>query len=151
MTKKTVIGIVLVLVVILALVVVYYVSEVPNEDYSGNEELKVYSEGPMELSKIIEDIETKPYYEGYDNETLKWMKSLGEKEVFSGNGTFVIMDSHEASKIPSVYATDVIIMEKFSCDVIERHSLGNFQYSEEVLLVKNVDYIGEEIIDLGLA
>ena len=113
--------------------------------------LTVYSEGPIELSKIIEDVETGSYYEGYDNETLNWMKSLGNKEVFSGNGTFVVMDSYDAKKIPSQYVTDVIIIEHFNCDVLEKHSLGDVKYPKDVILVKNVKYLGEEIIDLGLA
>ena len=111
--KKTIILIMAVLVVILALVAVYYVSEFP-DDISGNmTELTVYSEGPIPLSDIVKDIETAEYYNGHDNDTLNWMKSLGNKSVFSGNGTLVIMSQADASKIPSVYATDVIITETF--------------------------------------
>lgn len=150
MGNKTIIAIVAVLVVILALISIYNVNEAPKDDFQ-DEELAVYSEGPMNLRDIIEDIETSPYYKGYDNDTLNWMKSLGQKEVFSGNGTFVIMDASDAKKIPSVYATDVIIIEHFRGDIVEKHSLGTGKYSKEVLLVKNVEYLNEEIIDLGLA
>lgn len=150
MGKKTVIAILTVLVVILALVCIYYVYEAPEGDF-GNSKMGVYSEGPMNLTDIIEDIETSSYYEGYDNNTLNWMKSLGQKAVFNGNGTFVIMDFSDANKIPSVFATDVIIIEHFRCDIVEEHSLGNVKYPKEVLLVKNVEYLEEEIIDLGLA
>lgn len=150
MGKKSVVAIIAVFIVILVLVVIYYVDESPSNEYSRNVELEVYSEGPIELSRIIEDIETNSYYDGYDNETLNWMKSLGNKSVFSGNGTVVIMDNFDADKIPSVYATDVIIIERFRCDMMERYSLGNGEYPKDVLLVKNVEYLGEEIIDLGL-
>ena len=150
MGNKTIFAIVIVLVAILALVIVFNAAEAPASNCE-NMNLTVYSEGPIELSKIIEDVETGSYYEGYDNETLNWMKSLGNKEVFSGNGTFVVMDSADAKKIPSQYVTDVVIIEHFNCDVLENHSLGDVKYPKDVILVKNVKYIGEEIIDLGLA
>ena len=160
MGKKTIILIMAVLVAILALVAVYYVSESP-DDISGNmTELTVYSEGPIPLSDIVKDIETAEYYNGHDNDTtaeyynghdndtLNWMKSLGNKSVFSGNGTFVIMSQEDARKIPSVYATDVIITETFECKVLETHSLGNVKYPKDVLLVENVNYLNETIDDI---
>lgn len=145
MADKTVISIVIVLVAILALVGVYSFTESPSDDST---ELAVYSEGPIPLSYVIKDIETGSYYEGYDNDTLTWMKSLGEKSVFSGDGIFVIMSSTDASKIPSVYATDVSITEIFECNVLETHSLGDVDYPKDVLLVDNVRYIKENISDL---
>ena len=135
MGKKTIILIMAVLVAILALVAVYYVSESP-DDISGNmTELTVYSEGPIPLSDIVKDIETAEYYNGHDNDTL-------------GNGTFVIMSQEDARKIPSVYATDVIITETFECKVLETHSLGNVKYPKDVLLVENVNYLNETIDDI---
>ena len=146
--KKTIILIMAVLVAILALVAVYYVSETPNNVYGNLTELTVYSEGPIPLSDIVKDIETAEYYKGHDNDTLNWMKSLGNKSVFSGNGTLVIMSQADASKIPSVYATDVIITETFECKVLETHSLGNVKYPKDVLLVENVNYLNETIEDI---
>lgn len=151
MARKGVILIVAVLVAILALVGIYYIYEAPSDDNIRSTALDVYSEGPMSLSDIIGDIETASYYEGYDNDTLNWMKSLGNKAVFSGNGTFVVMDINDAGKIPSQYVTDVTIIEHIECDVIETHSLGDVDYPRDVMLVKNVKYLGEEIIDMGLA
>lgn len=112
---------------------------------SDNVELNVSSQGPYNLSNLIEEVETASYYEGYDNETLKWMKSLGEKSVFFSRDYIVIMDSHGASKIHSEYATDVEITEFFECTVLENHSLGNVKYSKDVLLVENVNYLYQNI------
>ena len=112
---------------------------------SDNVELNVSSQGPYNLSHLIEEVETASYYEGYDNETLKWMKSLGEKSVFFSRDNIVIMDSHGASKIHSEYATDVEITEFFECTVLENHSLGNVKYSKDVLLVENVNYLYQNI------
>ena len=151
MDKKGISVIMLVLIIILVLVAFYNVSEAPKFDSNDVVELNVSSEGPFPLSDLINDIENKPYYAGYDNDTLAWMKSLGEKSVFSGDGIFVVMSSSDAAKIPSVYATDVFIYEIFECNVIETHSLGNINYPKDVLLVENVNYLGEDIVDLGLA
>ena len=148
MEKKGIVLIISILVIILALVAFYHVNESPINDSKDMAELNVSSEGPFPLSDLIEDIENRSYYEGYDNDTLEWMKSLGNKSVFSGDGIFVIMSPNDASKIPSVYATDVFIYEIFECNVLETHSLGDIKYPKEVLLVENVNYLGENIEDV---
>ena len=109
-----------------------------------NVTLNVSSEGPIELSKIIDDIKTADYYKGYDNETVKWMGSLGNKYVFVSEDAFVVMDKSDSDKIPSIYACDVIFNEIFSCDILENHTLGNVKYPKDVLYVENVKYIREE-------
>ena len=143
MGKKTVIAILIVLIAALVLVAGYYVTDSPNDE--NRETLSVSTEGPIPLSDIIKDVETGPYYEGYDNETLKWMKSLGDKSVFSGNGTFVVMSHYDASKLRSEYVTDAYITEEFRCTVLETHSLGNVTYPKDVLLVEDVEYLRENI------
>lgn len=145
MGKKVISAIIILLVIILGLVVIYSAEESPDDNIT---ELTVSSEGPFPLSDLIDDIENKSYYEGYDNDTLAWMKSLEDMEVFSGNATFVIMSSYDAGKIPSVYATDVFIYETFECKVVETHFLGGTEYPKEVLLVENVNYLGEHIEDI---
>ena len=147
MSNKSVALIVILLVAVLGLVFAYSITEGFGDD-SGNTTLTVYAEGPIHLSDIIEDIENASYYEGYDNETLNWMKSLGDKEVFSGNGTFVVMSSADAGKLHSVYATDVIITQDFKCNILEKHSLGNVKYPREVLLVEDVEFLSENISDI---
>ena len=145
MMNKSIIAVVILLLAILSLDFVYSFSE---SDDSPKTDLTVYSEGPIPLSDIIQDIKTADYYKGYDNETLAWMESLGDKQVFAGNGTFVVMDSWDAKKIPSEYVCDVYIEEFIECHVIENHSIGNVKYPKDVLLVKDVDYLGQEVHDL---
>ena len=145
MMNKSIIAVVILLLAILSLVFVYSFSE---SDDSPKTDLTVYSEGPIPLSDIIQDIKTADYYKGYDNETLAWMESLGDKQVFAGNGTFVVMDSWDAKKIPSEYVCDVYIEEFIECHVLENHSIGDVKYPKDVLLVKDVDYLGQEVHDL---
>lgn len=145
MPSKGIYVIVSILIAMIGLVAAYSITEYPADN---SKVVSVYSEGPIELGELIMNIENYSYYQGYDNDTLNWMKTLGKKQVFSGNGTFVIMDSNDADKIPSVYATDVFIIENFKCHVLENHSLGNMKYPRDVLLVGDVEYMGEKIIDI---
>ena len=108
--------------------------------------LNVSSEGPIELSKIIDDIETADYFKGYDNETVSWMESLGNKYVFVSEDAYVIMDKRDSDKIPSIYACDVSFNEIFSCDILENRSLGDVKYPRDVLYVDNVEYLREEAV-----
>ncbi len=73
------------------------------------------------------------------------MKSLGDKQVFPGNGTFVVMSSADAGRLNSTYVTDAYIMETLKCNVLENRSLGDVEYPRDVLLIEDVEYIGEEI------
>ena len=134
MKGKGVIAMVILLLAVLALVFVYSVDE--KSDLGNMTELEVSSEGPIPLSKIINDIKTAEYYGGYDNETLSWMESLGDMQVFSGS---------DAEKLHSEYVCDAYITESMECRVLENHSLGDIRYPRDVLLVKDVKYIGEEI------
>ena len=143
--NRGIIAIVILFLVILSLVLVYSFGEI---DDSTKTSLTVSSEGPIPLSDIIQDIKTADYYRGYDDETLAWMESLGNKEVFVADGAFVVMDSWDAKKIPSQYVCDAYIDEFIECKVLENHSIGNVKYPKDVLLVKNVDYLGQEIHDL---
>ena len=137
------IGIILIVLVGFLLVFFAY-----STDDSGDVDLDVSSEGPVKLSQVIDDIETSPVYEGYDNETLNWMKSLGDKYVFYGDGIIVIMSRSDADKLHSVYVTDAYITEYIKCNVLENHSLGNIKYPRDVLLVNKVSYQGETLTDL---
>ena len=148
MGKKGIGVIIIVLVIVLTLFAFYSLNESQTVATGNVTKLNVSSEGPFPLSDLIDEIENKSYYEGYDNDTLNWMKSLGNKSVFSGNGMFVVMSPNDASKIPSVYATDVFINEFFECNVLDTRSLGDVKYPKDVLLVENVNYLGEEIEDI---
>lgn len=133
--------------VFLAFLSAYYPSGIGTANVAVEDAtLNVSSEGPMELSEIIQDIKTGDYYKGYDNETVKWMESLGNKYVFSSEDAFVVMDKWDADKIPSIYACDVSLYEIFSCDILESRSLGNVKYPRDVLYVRNVKYLREEAV-----
>lgn len=142
MSKKLIGGIVAILIVILAIVLLY-AEESPS--VMGNETtLNVSSEGPLKLQDVVRDIRTHDYYRGYDNETVRWMESLGNRYVWFSSDEIVIMDKGDSDKIPSQYVCDAYFQEIFSCNVLEKHPLGNVEYPREVLLVKDVEYIGEE-------
>ena len=145
MNNKSIFAIVIVLLAILALALVYSYSET---DDSTKTAITVSSEGPFPLSELIDDIKTADYYEGYDNETVAWMESLGNKQVFVADDAFVVMDSWDARKIPSQYVCDAYIDEFIECNILENHSLGDVDYPKDVLLVKDVDYLGQEVHDL---
>ena len=132
--------------IFLAVLSAYYPADNNNValNASLNETLNVSSEGPFALSELINEIKTEDFFKGYDNETVKWMESLGDKYVFFSEDYYVIMDKDDADKIPSVFACDVNFYEIFSCEVLESHSLGNIEYPRDVLYVKNVNYIREE-------
>ncbi len=141
---KIIIGVVLlILVLFLGLFLVYSVTETPSNDNVTS--LNVSSEGPLDLYAIISDIKTNDYYIGYDPETLQWMESLGSKKVFVSSDAFVLMDSGDAMKIPSEYATDVCIEEFIECNIVENRSLGEAGGFKDVLLVNDVKYVGQEI------
>ena len=144
MNKNLIIVFIVFIVAILGLSLIY-VNE--NSSGSGNETtFNVSSEGPIELQKVVNEIKTEKYYKGYDNETVKWMESLGNKYVFFSSDEFVIMDRIDANKIPSIYACDVSFYEIFSSNVMEKHSLGSGENFKDVYYVKNVKYIGEDAI-----
>ena len=143
MNGKGIILIVILLLAILALVFVYSIDE--TNDSVNKTELTVSSEGPIELSAIINDIKTGSYYKGYDNETVRWMESLGNMKVFVSDDAFVIMSSADASKLQSEYVDDAYIVEFIECTVLENHTLGDIKYPKDVLLVKDVRYLGKEI------
>ena len=146
MKNKGIIALVILLLAIFALVFAYSFGE--TDDSANKTSITVSSEGPIALSDVIDDIKTGSYYEGYDNETVAWMESLGNKQVFVADDAFVVMDSWDAKKIPSQYVCDAYIDEFIDCNVLENHSIGDVEYPRDVLLVKDVDYLGQEVHDL---
>lgn len=110
-------------------------------DMENKTELAAYSEGPIDLYNLIAEIENNEYFEGYKEDTLFWMKSLPQREVFMSNDSFIIMNKKDASQLNTEYATDVSIIEYFDCVVVENRSLGG-KYKNNVLLVKDVEYKG---------
>ena len=150
MDKKWTIPIVIVLVALFVLIVAYIDANQDVISHSGENKTFNVSSGSSELSKAIENIKTLPYYEGYNQETVKWMESLGNKRIFFGNDSVVIMDSSDAEKIPPEPGiTDVYVYEHFTAEVVENHDFCD-KYPN-AYYVENVSYIGQEIISNGLA
>lgn len=143
MDRKIMLAIIIAVVAFLAILA--YASD--DSSNGGNRTtLNVSSEGPVKLSVLTDEIKTHEYYKGYDNETLHWMESLGNKYVWFSSDEIVIMDSiFDSNKIPSAYVCDASFNEIFSCNVLEKHTLGDVKYRRDVLLVNNVEYIGEEV------
>lgn len=143
MNKKILIAILIVVVAFLGFISVYAVDN--SSDDVNRTTLNVSSEGPIKLSKLVNEIRTHEYYKGYDNETLAWMESLGEKYVWVSNDGFVIMDNvWDSNKIPSAYVCDAYFREIFSCRVLENHTLVKGNHSKDVVLVNNVEFIKQE-------
>ncbi|MDO5859988.1 hypothetical protein [Methanobrevibacter sp.] len=149
MDKKWTVIIVMLLVAFV--LIVAYIDDNPNAINNTGETMSFnVSSGPSELSESIKNIKTLNYYKGYDAETVKWMESLGNKKVFRGEDSIVIMSSFDAGKIPSEPGiTDVYIYDYFTAEVIENHDLGNGLPS--VYHVKNVKFTNREIVGNGLA
>lgn len=149
MNKKWIL--IVIVLVALSLLAVAYMGYKPGETNSACE-MKSFnvSLGSYELSEFINNVKTQPNYEGYDVETVKWMESLGNKRVFTGNDSIVIMDGADASKLPRAPdITDVYIYNHFTAEVVESHDLGNNQPT--VYRVQNVNFTNQEIVDGGLA
>lgn len=142
--NKSVIAIIVVLVAVLGIALLHASDDSSNDGNRAT--LNVSSEGPMELSKVINEIRTHEYYMGYDNETVQWMESLGNKYAWFSLDEIVIMDKWDSDKIPSQYVCDASFNEIFSCNIVEKHSLGDIKYPRDVLFVKNVEYISEETV-----
>ncbi|MBR5504422.1 MAG: hypothetical protein IKV87_08280 [Methanobrevibacter sp.] len=145
MDKKTIIPIAFLLAILILFLVSAYTNSYAPETKAN---LSVTFDGPVSLPTFIKNIESKDYFDDYDNETVKWMKSLGNKQVYYGNGTYVIMSTADALKIPVQSVTDVEIEYFFECNVVENHSLVTGEDPRDVVFVKNVNYLGQEIYDI---
>ena len=146
--KWKVMFILVVVIVVFSMFYIYHTQEHSNSEVGYIKTLYASTEGPIKLNELIDEIESGKYYEGYDNDTLNWMKSLGDMEVFPGEGYYVVMDSEDASKLHSDYIDDAYITQKFTCEVLENHSLGNIKYPQDIVFVRNVEYISENFTSL---
>ena len=80
----------------------------------NNVRLEVSYTGPYNLDEIIHEIKTRDNNKEYNNDTLSWVESLKEKNVFISNNTYVIMNDEDANKIrhnKTIDITDVYIVE----------------------------------------
>ena len=143
---------ILIIILLVALSVMIYLNNNSSQviDKSCEKLSFNVSSGSSVLSRFVNDTKTKPDYVGYDRDTVKWMESLGDKRVFFGNESVIIMDIGDAEKIPdSLGITDVDIYNHFNADVAENHRLCD--KIPTVYYVENVSFVNQEIIDTGLA
>ena len=143
---------ILIIILLVALSVMIYLNNnsSPVIDKSGEKLSFNVSSGSSVLSRFVNDTKTKPDYVGYDRDTVKWMESLGDKRVFFGNESVIIMDIGNAEKIPDDHdITDVFVFDHFKADVVENHRLCD--KIPEVYYVENVTFLNQEIVDAGLA
>lgn len=111
------------LAIVLAIIVGMYLTE--SETGLGDETLSVYADcKPMSVSQMASEIESRPYFEGYNHTTIIWLKSQ-KGVVFSSADAYVVMSLNDASKLPVEYATDVFINDTFTCNVKEKRPLGD--------------------------
>ena len=145
MNKKylLLIGLLVIVGLFLALLIQYNIDE-GFDNQSRDLSLKVASEGPFPVAGVVNDIRTNDYYKNYNNDTVKWLEKYQNTHVIlSSSDEFVLISKGEISRIPIQNANDVIINEEIECDLVENHSIGNGY--RDILLVKNVKYIGEEV------
>ncbi|WP_296791690.1 hypothetical protein [uncultured Methanobrevibacter sp.] len=143
---------ILIIILLVALSVMIYLNNNSSQviDKSGEKLSFNVSSGSSVLSRFVNDTKTKPDYVGYDRDTVKWMESLGDKRVFFGNESVIIMDIGNAEKIPDDHdITDVFVFDHFKADVVENHRLCD--KIPEVYYVENVTFLNQEIVDAGLA
>ena len=143
--EKRVLAMLIGLIIVLAAVFAIAVSYQAEIDSKDKVILNASTEGPLSLESVVEDIKKYSYYEGYDNETLEWMESLGSKSVFHSEGAIIVMDSQDARKLHSEYVTDAYITQTFSCNILENRTLVDANHTVYVLYVDNVEYLGQEI------
>lgn len=143
---------ILIIILLVALSVMIYLNNNSSQviDKSGEKLSFNVSSGSSVLSRFVNDTKTKLDYVGYDRDTVKWMESLGDKRVFFGNESVIIMDIGNAEKIPDDHdITDVFVFDHFKADVVENHRLCD--KIPEVYYVENVTFLNQEIVDAGLA
>ena len=143
--KAILIIILIIFLVVGGLYLYYLMDENPSDSplSSNRTTLTVASEGPYDVDRLCQEFRTHPYYEGCDNETVKWLEKYDNYQILSSSDAFVVIGKDEIAKIPVLNANDVFVNETFECDIVENRSLGpGFQ---DVLLVRNIDYKHEDI------
>ena len=113
-----------------------------------NVELTVTAEQSFPVKEIVEEIKTHPSYEGYDEDTVKWLENYNDSVIFTSKDKFVVMSQMDAQKLPTSIVNDAFIYDDFTCDIIEVHSLGNDL--KDVVYVKNVEFEGQWIKPMTL-
>lgn len=101
------------------------------------------SAGGYPVDYFVESLNKKEYYRGHDEKTKLWLISLSGNQVYSSSDYYVVMSKMDADKLRFEDATDVIITDFFTCEIIENRSLG--EGFNDVLYVRNVEFVDENI------
>lgn len=136
MSKKY-LGLIFILIILLFALILF-----TGDENTQNKTLLTVSgeSGYYTTSEIAEDIQTHPYYKGYNQSTVDWLKTLDGVCIPSSDG-FIVMSKAEADNIGIAFITDVVIEDTISCNIIEKHSIGNDL--KNITLVKNVELVSQ--------
>lgn len=109
-------------------------------------EITLYSNRPINLNQLTNEIINKKYFEGYDTDTLLWMQSLKQSEVFPSNNSYILMNKKDASKIKTTYTTDIASTDTYNeyyidCHILEKRFLGG-KSTADIIVVEDVKYHG---------
>ena len=129
-------------VIILALaVVIAYQSE----HSSDSVEVNLSTDGAVSLGKFIQNVEKYEFYEGYDNETLNYLKTCDSNSmVFSSDNDYYIVSKGESHKIPLEFATDVSIYAIVNCHIDKKMPLGG--NLGDIVFISDVEYLRQDIV-----
>lgn len=117
-----------------------------NNGLQTNVQLTISAEQSFPMEKIAEEIKTHPAYEGYDEDTLKWLETFNGSIMFTSKDYFVVMDKNDAEKLPTSFVNDAFIYDDFTCDIIEKRSLG--KDLKDIIYVKNVKFENQRIVPM---
>ncbi len=114
--------------------------------YENETSLTLYSDTPINRSILLDELKNGVNNEGYDINTVLWIESLNEREVFISDVGYVIMNQNDANKISTTFNTDMMSTDTYyeyyiDCIIVENRSLGGNGH-KNVLLVKDVKYLG---------
>lgn len=144
MNRKSVI--LIVFLVIISCVIVLMAAYGNDLDGADQTTLYVYAESfPIPVDKMVNEIETHPYFKNSNNTTVQWLKSQNGV-ILPSKDYYVLMSANDAGKLPTESATDVIIKDNFKCHIKEKRPLGNGL--DDILFVDNVEYLNQDIENL---
>lgn len=138
---------VLFIIILLGLTVLSAFTLDNDDDYLDlNRSTLNISAGGYPVDYFVESLNKEEYYRGHDEKTKLWLIGLSGNQVYSSGDYYVVMGKRDADKLHYEDATDVIITDFFTCEIIENRSLG--EGLKDVLYVRNVEFIDENIESL---
>lgn len=130
-------------IVLITFLTLFSIHQIFEKGQDDKTQMTFYSDS-INIHDFTEDIENHPYFKGYNNTTLNWLKTLdGRNVVFSNNDTYVIMGLSDVSRIPLENPTDVIITETVKCYIKEKRPLG--RSLRDIVFVEDVEFVSQNI------